>query len=56
MGLVLTDISRTHASPYLFIICLDYVLRSTKSEEMASSGLRKEAKGTLQKNHRRRLR
>ena len=36
-------------APYLFIICLDYVLRA-KSEKMASSWLRKEAKGTPQKH------
>ena len=38
-------------APYLFIICLDYVLRTSndKSEKMASSWLRKEAKGTPQK-------
>ena len=34
-------------APYLFIICLDYVL--TKSERMASSWRRKEAEGTPQK-------
>ena len=38
-------------APYLFIICLDYMLRTTitKSEKMASSRRRKEAEGTPQK-------
>ena len=42
-------------APYLFIICLDYVLRTSiekKSEQMASSWLREEAKGTPQKQSR----
>ena len=38
-------------APYLFIICLDYVLRTSidKSERTASSWQRKEAEGTPQK-------
>ena len=37
-------------APYLFIICLDYVLRTlTKSERTASSWQRKEAEDTPQK-------
>ena len=38
-------------APYLFIICLDYVLRTSidKIKETASSWQRKEAEGTLQK-------
>ena len=37
-------------APYLFIICLDYVLRiSIKSKKTVSSWQRKEAKGTQQK-------
>ena len=38
-------------SSYLFIICLDYVLRTSivKSERTASSWQRKEAEGTPQK-------
>ena len=37
-------------APYLFIICLDYVLRTSidKIKEMASNWRRKEAKGTPQ--------
>ena len=37
-------------APYLFIICLDYVLRTSieKSERMASNWRRKEAEGTPQ--------
>ena len=38
-------------APYLFIICLDYLLRTwlIKSEKTASSWLRKEAEGPSQK-------
>ena len=36
-------------APYLFIICLDYVHRLTKSERTASSWQRKGAEGTPQK-------
>ena len=38
-------------APFLFIICLDYVLRTSidKSKKIASNWQRKEADGTLQK-------
>ena len=45
-------------APYLFIICLDYVLRTSinKIREMASNWQRKEAEDTPKNNYRRRLR
>ena len=41
-------------APYLFIICLDYVLRTSidKSEKMASRLTKREAKGTPPKQSR----